>query len=193
MKTVRLVVVMSACIAIGMAAGYRLALRKEHNRLERNKSLARMTHERVWSERNNEAALKVAREIYSTNFVAHDWRGDNTGGLAAFPQSIADGRADYPDWTEKVESMVAEGDLVAVRFLSTGTQGRDLAAVPHVMPVIPNKHRFVRFSEMEVFRISNEKSAEQWDISDGWDANIQSGLFDPDHWPESVCGTGQKR
>jgi len=141
MKTVRLVVLMLACIAVGVAAGYRLASIKEHTRLERNKTLARLSHDKVWSERNNEAALKVAREIYSNDFVAHDWRGDNTGGLAAFPQSIADGRADYPDWTEKVESMVAEGDFVAVRFLSTGTQGRGLAAVPHVMPVIPNKHR----------------------------------------------------
>jgi predicted ester cyclase len=34
---------------------------------------------------------------------------------------IAANRADYPDWTEKVESMVAEGDLVAVRILSSGT------------------------------------------------------------------------
>jgi predicted ester cyclase len=193
MKTVCLVLVMSTCIAVGVAAGYRLASIKEHRRLELNKALARMTHERVWSERNSEAALKVAREIYSNDFVSHDWAGDNTGGLAAFPKSIADNRADYPDWTEKVESMVAEGDLVAVRFLSTGTQGRDRAAVPHVMPVIPNKHRFVRFPEMEVFRISNGKLAEQWDISDGWDATAQSGLFDPDHWPESVCGTGQKR
>jgi predicted ester cyclase len=126
------------------------------------------------------AALRSgAREIYSNDFVAHDWRGDNTGGLAAFPQSIADGRADYPDWTEKVESMVAEGDFVAVRFLSTGTQGRDLAAVPHVMPVIPHKHRFVRFSEIEVFRISDEKLAEQWDISDGWDAKYSERLVRP--------------
>ncbi len=191
MKTVRLVMIMSACIAVGVAAGYRLAEIKEHNRLERNKALVRMAHEKVYSERNSEAAIKVAPEIFANDYVSHDWTGDSTGGLAEFAKGIAANRADYPDWTEKVESMVAEGDLVAVRFLSTGTQARDLAAVPHVMPVIPNKHRYVRFPEMEFFRVSNGKLAEQWDISDGWDANAQAGLFDPDHWPESVCRTAQ--
>jgi predicted ester cyclase len=193
MKTVRLVVVMLVCIAIGVAAGYRLALTKQHNRLERNKALARIAEEEVYSGRNSEAAIKVAREIFANDYVSHDWTGDSTGGLAGFEMGIAANRADYPDWTEKVESMVAEGDLVAVRILSSGTQARDLAAVPHIMPAIPNKHRFVRFPEMEIFKVSNGKLAEQWDISDGWDANAQAGLFDPDHWPESVCGTAQKR
>jgi predicted ester cyclase len=193
MKNLSLVAIMSACIAVGVAAGYRLALTREHNRLERNKALARIAEEKVYSGRNSENAIKVAREIFANDYVSHDWTGDSTGGLPGFEKGIAANRLDYPDWTEKVESMVAEGDLVAVRILSSGTQARDLAAVPHVQPVIPNKHRFVRFPEIEIFRVSNGKLAEQWDISDGWDANTQAGLFDPDHWPESVCETAPKR
>jgi predicted ester cyclase len=193
MKTARLVVVMSACIAVGVAAGYGLALMKEHNRLERNKTLARMTHEEVWSERNNEAMVKVAREIYANDFIVHNWAGDSTGGLEAFTKDLIDNRAYFPDWSENVQSVVAEGDLVAVRFLSTGTQGQDIPAVPHSLPFTPNRHRHLIMPEIEIFRVADGKLAEQWDMLDNWGANAQLGLFDPDHWPESVCGTGQKR
>jgi predicted ester cyclase len=81
MRKVRLVVIMSACIAGGMAVGYKLALISQNNRLERNKTLARLTHERVWSERDNEAAAKAAREIYTKDFVVHNSAGDSTGGV----------------------------------------------------------------------------------------------------------------
>jgi hypothetical protein len=46
--------------------------------------------------------------------------------------------------------------------------------------------------EMVVFRVADGKLAEQWAINNGWDASIQLGLFDPDHWKESVCGEGKK-
>ena len=192
MKTFRLVLLMLLCIAGGAVAGYRVALHHDLNRLQRNKTLVRRSHEKVWSERNIEAATNVAREIYSNDVIVHDWTGDSTGGLAELAKGVADNRTNFPDWTEKVETMVAEGDFVAARFLSTGTQERDLPAVPRFMPVIPNRHRFLRMPEIEIFRISNGKLAEQWDISDGWDANVQMGFFDPDHWPDSVCGPSRK-
>jgi predicted ester cyclase len=180
------------CTGAGVAGGFKLALRQEHNRLERNKALVRRSHE-VWSARSTEDAAKIAREVFADNFVAHDWTGDSHGGLDEYIKGVADNRALFPDWTEKVETIVAEGDFVADRFLSTGTQARDIPAVPHHMPMIPNKHRSVRMPEIEVMRIANGKLVEQWDISDGWDANVQSGLFDPDHWPESVCGDSKKK
>jgi hypothetical protein len=42
---------------------------------------------------------------------------------------------------------------------------------------------------MEIFRIVNGKIAEQWLSQDVWGGVIQLGLFDPDHWKESICGT----
>ena len=193
MRTVRLVVIMSACITVGIGVGYKLALINQHNRLERNKTLARLTHERVWSERDNQAAAKAAREIYTRDFVVHNSVGDSTGGLDAFIKDLADNRTYFPDWSEKVQSVVAEGDMVALRFLSTGTQSQDIPAVPHFSPLTPNRHRLVRMTEVEIFRVVDGKLAEQWDVFDNWDVNAQLVLFDPDHWPESVCGTGPKR
>jgi predicted ester cyclase len=190
-------IVLRSCVLLaligGFAGGFRTALAREHSRLERNKTLARLTHDKVWSERNNEAALKVAREIYANDIIVHNWAGDSTGGLEAFNKDLIENRAYFPDWKETVQSVLAEGDLVAVRFLSTGTQGQDLPAVPHILPFAPNRHRPLRMPEIEIFRVADGKLAEQWDVLDNWDANAQLGLFDPDHWPESVCGTGQKR
>jgi hypothetical protein len=54
--------------------------------------------------------------------------------------------------------------------------------------VIPNKHRSLRLEEIVIFRVVDGKLAEQWLINDGWNAYMQLGLFDPDHWKESVCG-----
>jgi predicted ester cyclase len=193
MKRLAVVFAIIIGLVVGFAAGFRKALVREHNRLERNKTLARLSHDRVWSERNNEVALKVALEIYARDLIVHNWAGDSTGGLEAFTKDLAENRAYFPDWKETVQSVIAEGDMVAVRFLSTGTQGQDLPAVPHILPFTPNRHRPLRMPEIEIFRVADGKLAEQWDVLDNWDANAQLGLFDPDHWPESVCGTSQKR
>lgn len=47
--------------------------------------------------------------------------------------------------------------------------------------------------ESIVFRIADGRLAEEWALNDGWDVSSQLGLFDPDHWRESVCGTEAKR
>ena len=87
--------------------------------------------------------------------------------------------------------MVAEGDMVVARFVSSGTQARELSAILHHSPAIPNLGKSMRMPEIEIFRIVDGKLAEQWDLADIWGANIQSGLFDPDRWPDSVCGSTQ--
>ena len=193
MKRIVLLSCVLLALIVSFAAGFRTALSREHGRLERNKTLARLSHDKVWSEPSNEAAVRVAREIYTNDFIVHNWAGDSTGGLEAFTKDFTENRAYFPDWKETVQSVVAEGDLVAVRFLSTGNQGQDIPAVPHFLPFIPNRHRHLRMQETEIFRIADGKLAEQWDMFDNWDANAQLGLFDPDHWPESACGTAQKR
>ena len=120
MRATSILVLAIVCVTAGMVAGYELALGKENQHLERNKLLVRLSHEGVWSQRDNAAAVRVASEIYAPDFVLHDSTGDSTG-LEQFVQGLKENRADFPDWTEKVESLVAEGDWVAARFTSTGT------------------------------------------------------------------------
>ena len=178
-------------VAVGLAAGYKLALFREHQRLEHNKELVRIMEDKVFSEKNVDAAMRVAREIYTSDFTVHDGWGDHKG-LDALAEGLRYTQADFLDWKENAVSIVAEGDYVAARLISGGTQARDFEAVPHVTPVIPNKHRPLRLEEMVIFRVVDGKLAEQWAINDGWDAYVQLGLFDPDHWKESVCGETTK-
>ncbi len=187
----RSVVLLLCGVGVGLAAGYNLALFREHQRLERNKELVRIMEDKVFSEKNVDAAMKVAREIYTSDFLVHDWLGDHKG-MDALAEGLRYTQADFLDWKESAVSIVAEGDYVAARLISGGTQARDFEAVPHISPAIPNKHRPLRLQEMVIFRVADGKLAEQWAINDGWDASIQLGLFDPDHWKESVCGEIKK-
>jgi predicted ester cyclase len=174
-------------VGVGLAGGYKLALFREHRRLEHNKELVRVMEDKVFSEKNVDAATKVAREFFTSDFTVHDWLGDHKG-LDALAEGLAYTQADFLDWKESAVSIIAEGDYVAARLISGGTQARDFEAVPHISPVIPNKHRPLRMQEFVIFRVADGKLAEEWAINDGWDASIQLGLFDPDHWKESVCG-----
>jgi predicted ester cyclase len=174
-------------VGVGLAGGYELASFREHQRLEHNKELVRIMEDKVFSEKNVDAAMKVAHENYTSDFTVHDWLGDHKG-MDALAEGLAYTQADFLDWKESAVSIIAEGDYVAARLISGGTQARDFEAVPHISPVIPNKHRPLRMQEFVIFRVADGKLAEEWAINDGWDASIQLGLFDPDHWKESVCG-----
>jgi predicted ester cyclase len=187
----RSLVLLLCGVGVGLAAGYQLALFREHQRLERNKELVRIMEDKVFSEKNVDAAMKVAREIYASDFLVHDWLGDHKG-MDALAEGLRYTQADFLDWKEGAVSIVAEGDYVAARLISGGTQARDFEAVPHISPAIPNKHRPLRLQEMVIFRVVDGKLPEQWAINDGWDASMQLGLFDPDNWKESVCGEIKK-
>ena len=186
MKILGIVVI---CLAVGFATGFKTARSREHNRLERNKQILRRIHKEVWSNPDTNAALKAADELYTPDFVLHDWSGD-TYGLQNEKKGIADVRSTSPDWNEEVLDMVAEGDMVVSRFLSTGTQKGDIPAIPGYQPLLPATCNFIRFPELAVHRFVDGKVAEQWDFADNWGANIQAGLIDPDKMtlkPASAC------
>ena len=178
MKIGAALLVAVACLAFG--AGYKTALVRQHHKLERNKQVLRRIHKEVWSNPNLTSALKATDELYTADFVLHDWTGD-TRGIENQRQSIADNHRISPDWNEQVLDVVAEGDLVVTRFLSTGTMTRDIPAIPGYQPLLPATCKFIRFPELAVHRLVNGKVAEQWDFADNWGANIQAGLLDPDH------------
>jgi hypothetical protein len=63
------VVILAAALA--MAGGYKLALAREHQRLEKNKELVRLVYQQISGE-NKEARDEVANQIYANEFAAHD-------------------------------------------------------------------------------------------------------------------------
>jgi predicted ester cyclase len=184
-------IVLLSCVLIaligGFAAGFRTALAREHGRLEHNKQILRRVHKEVWSNPDLNAAMKAADELYAPDFVLHDWTGDSHG-VSEVKKSVTENRAVFPDSNEEVLDVVAEGSMVMTRFLTTGTQKGDLAAIPGYQPIVPANGRFQRFPELAVHRLVNGKVAEQWDFADMWGANIQADLIDPSNWPASaIC------
>ena len=192
MKLLRMFVVVLLAVALGMGGGYKLALVSEHQRLEKNKELVRLAYQWI-SGQNKEARDKMAHQIYADRFVEHDWTGDRTTGPGGMADEASLTNTDFSGWSEHPEIIVAEGDYVAVRSWAGGKQARDFDALPHIEPAVPNKGRSLSMQESIVFRIEDGKLAEEWALNDGWDVNRQLGLFDPDHWRESVCGAETKR
>ena len=185
MKTFGAVLAMVICLAAGFAAGFRTAVAREHSRLERNKQVLRRVHKEVWSNPDLNAAMKAADELYAPDFVLHDWTGDSHG-VSEVKKGVAETRAAFPDSNEEVLDVVAEGNMVMTRFLSTGTQKGEIAAIPGYEPVVPANGKFQRFPELAVHRLVNGKVAEQWDFTDSWGANIQADLINPSNWPASA-------
>jgi len=185
MKRFGAVLAIIICIVAGFAAGFKTALAREHSRLERNKQILRRALKEVWSNPDMNATFKAADELYTPDFVLHDWTGDSPG-LGEAKKGIADTRAAFPDWHEELLDVVAEGNIVVTRSLSTGTQKGDIAAIPGYQPTVPANGKFQRFPEMSVHYLVNGKIAEQWTVSDNWGANIQGDLINPSDWPASA-------
>jgi predicted ester cyclase len=179
---------MAVCLVLGFAGGYSLRAKRERSGLERNKAIVRRIHQEVWSNPDNKAAAEAVDQFFAPDFVRHSWRGV-TRGLPEFNSGLLKWRAAFPDWSEHVEDIIAEGDFVVTRFTSDGTQRGDLAAVPGLSPAIPAKGRPLRITELNLWRIANGKASEQWDVYDRWGALIQLGLIDP----ERICPAGLGR
>jgi steroid delta-isomerase-like uncharacterized protein len=134
--------------------------------LERNKTLVRRAFEEVWSRGN----LDIVDQLFSTDFLRHFPIGSETKGLDTFRDRLREHRTAFPDWSERVQLIVAEGDLVAVYFTSSGTNDGSFQGNS------PTGQR-IAITEMTIFRIADNKIVEQWLIPDLLSLNQQLGLI----------------
>jgi steroid delta-isomerase-like uncharacterized protein len=94
---------------------------------------------------------------HAAGYLDHGSLGDsNLDQLSDFNCSLA--RA-FPDFKFTIEEMVAEGDMVAVRYRFDGTHKNEYLDVPPT-----GKKVFIK--NMGFFRIKDGKLAESWRISD---------------------------
>ena len=89
---------------------------------EKNKAVARSFFEDVLSP----GKLEKYSDSHTPDFVAHGSNGDYT--LAEDMAAARDERTAMPDMQMKVNQMVAEGDLVAVRWTAWGTNTPEWAS-----------------------------------------------------------------
>ena len=106
---------------------------------EANKELVRCHFEEIWNRRN----LAICDEIMAEDFLEHAAAPftQSAPGRVNGPQAMRGSAewllAQFPDLHMTIEAMIAEGDTVAVRILSKGT---NLGALNDVVP--PTGKRF---------------------------------------------------
>jgi steroid delta-isomerase-like uncharacterized protein len=123
--------------------------------LAENKAIVLRSENELWTKGN----LAAADELYSPDFVCHFVVGPEWKGVEGIRSEVASHRTSFPDWREKVDDVVAEGDRVVIRFTSTGTQRGEFQGIAPT-------NRKVKIQEMAIFRLAHGKIVEQWGMPD---------------------------
>ena len=123
--------------------------------VERNKTLIRHLHEEVWT-RGNAASIT---EIYALEFICHLPAGPRWMDVKGAEKFVIDHRTSFPDWSEHIDDIIAEGDEVVTRYTSHGThKGEFMGFAP------TNKQVWI--NEISIYRIADGKVIEQWAFPD---------------------------
>jgi steroid delta-isomerase-like uncharacterized protein len=123
-------------------------------------------YEEVWNRGNGD----VAFEVFADDYVRHDLRPTRAiPGPAGQKAIAADFRRAFPDLRMTVDLVLAEGDLVAARWTTSGTH---TGAWGGVEPT----GRSMTFSGVNVFRFANGKVVELWNHRDDLGLMQQLGV-----------------
>lgn len=137
--------------SIAGCATMRAQTSSDSSAASKNKAVVLRSEAELWSQGN----LAVASQVYSPDFVCHFIMGREWRGLDGIRAAIQSHRTSFPDWKERVDDIIAEGDRVAIRITSTGTQ---LGEFEGLMPT----GRKITIEEFHIFRLSGGKIVEQW-------------------------------
>jgi predicted SnoaL-like aldol condensation-catalyzing enzyme len=86
---------------------------------EENKAVVRRVNEEVVNGRN----VSLVDELYSEGYVLHPSLPASTPGPERVKRQFIGMHEEFPDLRSNIEHMVAEGDMVAVRYSLGGTHG----------------------------------------------------------------------
>lgn len=125
----------------------------EKARIEVSKAIARRWFDEVINKRN----LDAVADIYAADYVYHGPGGFELRGPEAAREFAASVLAASDDRHAVVEQQVAEGDLVATRFISTGHSTGPWQGVE------PDGKIWIT-EGIDISRIQNGKIVEDWEI-----------------------------
>jgi steroid delta-isomerase-like uncharacterized protein len=124
--------------------------------VEENKALVRRFYDQVWNKGN----VAVTSDVFAEDYVRHDLRASSAEpGPSGQARIAADFRAAFPDLRMEVDLILGEGDLVAARWT---TEGTNIGAWAERPPT----GRPARFSGVNIFRIREGKVVELWNHRD---------------------------
>ena len=120
-----------------------------------NKAVQRRIIDEVINQKN----LDLADDLFSEDHKLYPESAGVGRGPEGMKQAFAGLHEEYPDVRVDIESIVAEGDMVAVRLTFSGTHA-------------PSDEKAV-WPEMVFARFSEGKAVESWEVTDtgrGWDS-----------------------
>src|SRR5712691_2464135 len=95
--------------------------------IEENKALIRRFSEEVWNKGN----LDVVKEIFAEDYGRHEWRpGKPLRGPEGQKRVAADFRAAFPDLHTTIDLIIAEADMVVVRWTTEGVNTGHWGSIP---------------------------------------------------------------
>jgi predicted ester cyclase len=142
---------------------------------EASKDLVRRLFEDVF----NEHRLDLSEEILAEEYVEHavePFAAQEPGqvhGPSHQRRVVEWLRAQFPDLRMTIRSIVAEGELVAVRVQSEGT---NLGSLGGVAP--PTGKRFIA-EQSHWYRVADGRLCEHWATRDDLSAMLQLGVIRP--------------
>lgn len=133
---------MAFCLATGSAYGgeaRQLAVQ-----------IVTIQHSEIWSQGH----LELIPEVYASDFVGH-FPGGTVRGHDGIRSRVEAHRKAFPDWHEEIVDLIVDGDKVATRFISSGTNlGPFLGSPP--------TGNSVEISEAAIFLVRHGRISEQW-------------------------------
>jgi predicted ester cyclase len=140
---------------------------------EANKLLAQRFFDEILTRQN----YAICREVMAEHYVEHALApfGQSEPGSVSGPehaQSAAEWlHAQFPDIRMRVEVTIAEGDLVACRVF---TEGTNLGPLNGTIP--PTGRRFAGWQH-HWFRVADNKLAEHWAVREDLPMMMQLGVI----------------
>jgi C-1 hydroxylase len=120
---------------------------------ERNKAIVRQYFERCWNAGDIDFADTIIAPDYDLHF------DDGPGGLAAWKEGMRWVRQAFSDIRFDLLTLVAEGDMVAVRSVWTA---RHSGAFMSIQPT----HQIFVARNADFYRVRNGRMVAHWDVSD---------------------------
>jgi steroid delta-isomerase-like uncharacterized protein len=140
---------------------------------EANKALVRRYYEEIANAENVDAATSVADSLLSPAFAFYTLNDDQgTHGLQQHKEFLVWHHNAVPDQHWTVEAIVAEGDLVATHWRTSGTQRGEFLGVL-------STGRRIALQGMDLFRLADDRIAELRRFFDLMDVMQQLGAVPP--------------
>jgi predicted ester cyclase len=151
-------VLLMACLPLAPANAGEIAT------LESNKAVARKVLEEVLGK----GLIEENEEIYAAEFTAHGI--DRTAGREEDRQAVKMWRTAFPDLKMTVTHVVAEADMVAVRYIGEGT---------NTGPVFGSSAtgNRIKIDGITIFRLKNRQITDEWTSFDMMGLMRQLGLL----------------